>query len=394
MQLKTGFVDSDHVRVPPTASGPLDGRRFAVKDVFQVKGTRTGNGHPKWRETHAPAPAHAPAISRLLASGAELVGKTHTDELTYSLSGQNVHYGTPPNPSAPDCVPGGSSSGSASVTAAGLVDFALGTDTGGSVRVPASFCGIYGIRPTLGAVSTEGAGELARSFDVVGWFARDAAMLQRVGSVLLPNRVSPQLQRVRLLREAIVSSEEELAEQTRQLLDAGAVPLEQIEDATVGPLEEFFQAFRPLQAYEAWAHYGKWITRHRPLFGPGVKERFAAASQVSEAEARWARQRCGELRDGLLEIVGDNTVLCMPTTPIPAPALGASDAQVEAARFRMLCMNAVAGTGGLPQLSLPLLQLGGRPVGLSLIGPPGSDLQLLELAVRMERDELLARRAG
>ncbi len=394
MQLKSGFVESDPVRLAPTASGALDGRRFAVKDVFDIKGMRTGNGHPKWRETHAPAARHAWAIERLLEAGAELTGKTHTDELTYSLSGQNVHYGTPPNPSAPDCVPGGSSSGSASVTAAGLVDFALGTDTGGSVRVPASFCGVYGLRPTLHAVSTEGAGELARSFDVVGWFARDAGVLLDVGRVLLPAGNAGPLLQVRLLHEGVASAEEPLAEQTRRLLDAGTVPLEQIEDATVGPLEEYFQAFRPLQAFEAWGHYGAWITRRRPLFGPGVKERFAAASQVSGAEGAWARQRCRELRDRLLGLLGDNTVLCMPTTPIPAPALKATDAQVEAARFRMLCMNAVAGVGGLPQVSMPLLQLGRQPVGLSLIGPPGSDRQLLELAVRIERDMPAERQAG
>ena len=121
----------------------------------------------------------------LLDAGARIVGKTHTDEMTYSLNGENAHYGTPVNVNAPGRIPGGSSSGSAAAVAAGLVDFALGSDTGGSVRAPASFCGIYGLRPTHGRISLEGACALAASFDTVGWFARDPALLERVGRVLL-----------------------------------------------------------------------------------------------------------------------------------------------------------------------------------------------------------------
>ena len=383
MRLETGFVDFDPVRLAPTDSGPLDGLRFAVKDVIDVAGTVTGNGHPEWRRTHGPATAHADCVARLLAAGATLVGKTHTDELTYSLAGQNVHYGTPPNPAVPDGIPGGSSSGSASVVAAGLVDFAIGTDTGGSVRVPASYCGIYGLRPSHGAVDNRGVSELARSFDTVGWFARDPRLLRAVGEVLLPPRPALPLRRIRLLSEGLAAAGPALARAARERIGAGGLGLTVDEELSVGPLEAFFQAFRPLQAYEAWAYFGPWIRAHRPTFGPGVRERFAAAAQVSDEEAAAARHNCQRLREQVRALLSDDTVLCMPTTPSAAPRLGVTDAEVEDVRFRTLCMTAVAGVAGLPQVSVPLLRDERGPVGLSLIGPAGSDLQLLALAERL-----------
>jgi amidase len=166
--------------------GPLAGRRFAVKDLFAIAGHRACFGNPDWLSTHWAAEATAPVITWLLDAGAALVGTTVTDELAFSLTGENPHYGTPPNPAAPGRVPGGSSSGSASAVAGGLVDFALGTDTGGSVRVPASHCGIFGFRPTHGAVSPAGVLPFSPSFDTVGWFARDADTLAAVGDRLFP----------------------------------------------------------------------------------------------------------------------------------------------------------------------------------------------------------------
>lgn len=166
-------------------SGPLSGLSFAVKDVFDIKGNTSGAGNPDWLRTHPPAESTAPALLALLQRGAALEGTTQTDELMYSLNGENAHYGTPINPVAPDRIPGGSSSGSAVAAAAGLVDFAIGTDTGGSIRIPSSYCGLYGFRPTHGAVSTEGLIPLAHSFDTVGWMSRDVNILLKTGCVLL-----------------------------------------------------------------------------------------------------------------------------------------------------------------------------------------------------------------
>ena len=173
--------------LPPTRSGPLDGLTFAVKDLIDVAGHRTGCGNPTWLATHPPATVSAICVEQLLAAGARCEGKTITDEIAFSLLGENHHYGTPLNPAAPDRVPGGSSSGSASAVACGLVDFALGTDTGGSVRIPASNCGIWGLRPSHGFISVAGVMPLAPTLDTVGVFARDINVLERAAAVLLPD---------------------------------------------------------------------------------------------------------------------------------------------------------------------------------------------------------------
>src|SRR5438132_8587898 len=166
-------------------AGPLAGLSAAVKDMYDVAGYRTGGGSPDWLDAHAAATSTAATVVRLLEAGATIIGKTVCDEFFYSVSGANAHYGTPINPRAPDRLPGGSSSGSASAAAAGACDFALGSDTGGSVRVPAAFCGLYGIRPTHGRIDMTGAMPMAPSFDVPGWFASGPGVLRRVGEVLL-----------------------------------------------------------------------------------------------------------------------------------------------------------------------------------------------------------------
>uniref|UniRef100_A0A7N0V6F9 Amidase domain-containing protein n=1 Tax=Kalanchoe fedtschenkoi TaxID=63787 RepID=A0A7N0V6F9_KALFE len=170
---------------PSSSQPPLDTLTFAVKDIFDVQGLVTGFGNPDWARTHQPATSTAPAVAAMLGAGATCVGKTVMDEMAYSINGENKHYGTPVNPCAPDRVPGGSSSGSAVAVAAKLADFSLGTDTGGSVRVPASYCGIFGFRPSHGVITTDGVIPMAQSFDTVGWFARDPVILSRVGHVLL-----------------------------------------------------------------------------------------------------------------------------------------------------------------------------------------------------------------
>ena len=178
-------ADSDAYLAGAT-TGPLAGLTFAAKDIFDVAGHVTGCGNPHWKATHGPATSTAWVVQTLVDAGATMTGKTITDELTRGIFGENMHYGTPRNPRAPGRVPGGSSSGSASAVAGKLVDFALGSDTGGSVRVPASFCGLYGLRPTHGRIPLDGMLLQAPSYDTIGWFARDAETFARVGAVILP----------------------------------------------------------------------------------------------------------------------------------------------------------------------------------------------------------------
>ena len=132
------FCRHNEVRIQGAPDGLLAGTRFGVKDLYHLKGFKTGFGHPAWLDSHPAAEVTSTAVLRLLSAGASVVGKTHCDELCFSLNGVNKYYGTPLNVNAPGCIPGGSSSGSAAAVAGGLVDFALGSDTGGSIRVPAS----------------------------------------------------------------------------------------------------------------------------------------------------------------------------------------------------------------------------------------------------------------
>lgn len=382
--LANGFFAHDPTCCEPLASGPLDGLRFAVKDVIDVAGHVTGMGNPTWRATHAPANEHAACVARLLESGASIAGKTHTDELAYSLAGQNVHYGTPPNPAAAGCIPGGSSSGSASVVAAGLVDFALGTDTGGSIRVPSSYCGLYGLRPTHGAVDMCGVANLAPSFDTLGWFARDAATLLAVGRQLLARPSAPRPTLLRPLAEAMAIADSTLAAQVDRWLTR--LPLEARDELELGDLALFAETFRVQQAGEAWSVFGDWIVNHEPQFGPGVRERFLAAQAISDEQKAESTQQFARLRQSIREALGERALLCLPTTPSAAPSLDADAATVDQVRFRTLCMTTVAGIAGLPQLSIPALGTE-HPVGVSLIGPPGSDLYLLELAASLTAAE-------
>jgi amidase len=384
------FCRHTHVALDGAGRGPLAGLTFGVKDVFHIAGARTGFGHPDWLETHAPAPVTAAAVERLLAAGARMVGKTHTDELAYSLTGENVHYGTPVNVRAPDRVPGGSSSGSAAAVAAGLVDFALGTDCGGSVRLPASYCGILGFRPTVGRVPLDGVIPFGPPFDVVGWFARDPEVLERVGRVLLDDREGePRVPRRLLLgTDAFGLVEPRVAEALAPAVAGLARPLGPPGRVTISAdgLTGWFETFRTVQAASIWANHGDWITRTKPRFGPGVKERFDWAARVDPGDLAVARQRHGAIRARLDEVVGEADVLCLPTSPRVAPLRETPVDDLEV-RYRHQAMHllCVAGLGGLPQVSLPVAELDGLPLGLSLVGARGYDLRLLALARSLVR---------
>nr|MDQ3830771.1 amidase family protein [Candidatus Tectomicrobia bacterium] len=159
------FCQDTDAYLEGAADGPLSDLTFAAKDIFDIAGYVTGGGNPDWKATHGPAERTAWVVRVLVEAGATMVGKTITDEITRGIFGENAHYGTPVNPHAPGRVPGGSSSGSAAAVAGGLVDFALGSDTGGSVRVPSGFCGLYGLRPTHGRIPLDGILSQAPSYD-------------------------------------------------------------------------------------------------------------------------------------------------------------------------------------------------------------------------------------
>jgi len=374
------FLREVDVRIDGAPDGPLSGLTFGVKDLFDIEGFPTGAGSPTWLETHEPAKKTASVVQRLLDAGARLIGKTHTDEMAFSLNGENHHYGTPTNPAAPDRIPGGSSSGSAVAVASALVDFALGTDTGGSVRLPACFCGIYGIRPTHGIVPNDGVVPLAPSLDVVGWFARDAETLRRVGSVLLPPLEAPRPPaRVRVLGDAFRITEAATSAVLNKKIDQLSDRLPPIEEVRL-PLalfDEWLIHFRAIQFHEAWKSHGEWITESKPNLGPGVKERFESARDMPIGAVAAAQKFRERVREALAELIPKGTVLVMPTSPCPALPLKMPDDQNHESREARLKLLCIAGLGGLPQVNVPAGDVDGVPVGLSFIAPPGEDQNLL-----------------
>jgi len=378
------FCRENHVALEGAADGPLARLTFAAKDVFDIAGHRTGFGQPDWLRTHPPAAVTAEAVQRLLDAGARMVGKTLTDELTYSLSGQNVHYGTPVNPAAPDRIPGGSSNGSVSAVAGGLVDFALGTDCGGSVRLPASYCGVLGIRPSHGRVSLDGVVPFASSFDAAGWFARDADIFYRVGAVLLgDSAVPPAPKRLLYAQDAFDLVDAGVTEALEGSVAKAAAAIGAREDVVVSPdgLANWYETFRVLQAAEIWSNLGEWVQSVKPSFGPGIRERFEVASQVTEEDVAPAKAKREAIRGRMNELLKEGDVLCLPTSPRVAPLKDAPSDDLEVrVRQQAMSLLCIAGLAGLPQISLPSATLEDLPLGFSLIARWGADAQLLALA--------------
>jgi amidase len=376
-------------------AGPLAGLTFAAKDNFDIAGYPTGGGSPDWLRTHGRAQKTAPSVQTLLDAGATLIGKTQMDELAFSLAGQNAHYGTPINPNAPDRIPGGSSSGSAAATAGGLVDFDLGTDTAGSVRVPASNCGIYGFRPTHGRIPIEGLVPFSPSFDTVGFFSRDAEMLRRVGLVLLPSsQPSFSLGKGRLLiaDDAFAVADPDVRNALTPILPLISEVFGPQEHLQVSPqgLDFWAEQFNTLRGAEVRDSLGEWIEKTQPQFGPGIRERFALTRNITPeavAAARNAREGICRHLDGLL---ATGNILCLPTSAVLAPLLTSPEPVMARYRALTLKVASVATVGGLPQINLPLARWQGCPVGMSLIAGRGQDAVLWDIAAEVE--QMLRRR--
>lgn len=381
------FLPYPDASVPHAAAGPLAGLSFGVKDLFDVAGYPTGGGQPFVLVMSGIKTRTAPVVQQLLDAGARFAGKTVTDELAFSMNGNNAHFGAPINGAVAERIAGGSSSGSASAVSNNLCDFALGSDTGGSVRAPANHCGLYGIRPTHGRISLSGVLDLSPSLDTCGYFARDVETFARVSSVLLGEDTAALPATVRLLKPLDVWA----------LLDddvaaAQAEPLARAEaalgkaTATRVILDDFDTAywnFRYIQGHEAWAVNGAMIERFCPPLGPGIAERFAWSKTVTDEQLRAASAYRERFKKHLADLLGTDGVLVMPTVADIAPLTTDGGDQLESYRNRSIQMLCLAGLSGFPQISLPLGHRLGAPLGLSLLGPAGSDLSLVSLAQRI-----------
>jgi len=376
------FIQYGQPYIAGVINKPLSNFSFGIKDIFDVAGFPTAFGSPDWLNTHPVATQTAPAVLDLVQQGATLVGKTHTDELTYSILGINAHYGTPTNPNYPNRIPGGSSSGSAVSVAGKLVDFAIGSDTGGSVRTPASFCGIYGMRPTHGRISLENARPLATSFDTLGWFARDPEILFKVGKSLLKEEFKPNTQAIEVVApkqawEIVPDGLRRLAlKRVQEIFVRNNLVNKDLPSLN---LKAWANTFSIIQANEIWQEHGAWASRHFENLGPGIKDRFLFASKIDPSIATQALDERIKIRN-LLNSILDNKFLLIPTVADIAPLLNSAKNKLEDFRqksFQLLC---IAGLGGLPQISLPVVSSPEGALGISLVGPKDSDLELLSFA--------------
>ena len=367
----------------PNVSGSLNGIRLGVKDLFHIAGIPTTAGNPDWFKSHPVPKQTAPSVTALLEAGATLIGKTLTDELAYSLEGINKHYGTPTNPQAPDRLTGGSSSGSAVAVANGSIDLGLGTDTGGSIRVPASYNGIYGFRPSHGLISCEHLIPLSPRFDTVGWLARDLATISKAADVLLPTQTSYQLSH---LMVAQIAGMENWHQISQTLLTAGIVDLfDSVRSIELSSqiLSNASQAFRILQGREIWRSHGKWIEQYQPEFAPEIGDRFKWCSTLSQSDEQQAETAAWEFSEFWHNCVlpSDKHVLLMPTTPGAAPLLNTLAPELREYRRLLMGLTAPAGLTRAPQISLPYLSDLQAPWGLSLLASHGCDRALLDAAI-------------
>ena len=381
------FVPGPPIRIAGADGGPLAGLAFAVKDLFDVAGHPTGAGNPDWARSHPVPRRHAWAVQRLLDAGATLIGKTITDEVSLGILGENAFDGTPLNPRARDRVPGGSSSGSASAVAQALCDTAVGTDTGGSVRVPASFCGLYGIRPTHGRLDLTGMLPQAPSSDTTGWFARDGVTFARVAEVILNEPIPAALpRRLVVAIDAFGFADAETAAALKPMVQRLSTLVKDVREDVLAPpgLSVWARAQQTLQRHEAWATFHAWIDRVNPRMAYSVARNLALTATVPDSDRQWAALMRDEARARLEWLLPPGVILCMPTTPFGAPPKAMPVSALDPLRARIACLTAHGGLTGRPQVSLPGASVAGVPVGLSIVGARGSDATLVAVAKAME----------
>ena len=383
--------------VEATSPGPLSGMSVAVKDLYAVQGQRIGAGNPQFLRTSPICEDSAPAVRLLLNAGADVAGIAQTDEFAYSLAGTNVHYGTPPNPKAPGRVSGGSSSGPASAVACGQVDIGLGTDTAGSIRIPASYQGLWGIRTTHGRISLDLVHPLSQSFDTVGWMTRDAQTLEFAGKALMPDKdavsevskllVCPKLDDCVTadVREAFVRFRDDACAAARSgrigMLDG--VDQAQFDEQM---LDNFLSIFQVVRGFEAWRNNGDWVKGHYDDLAPEIAARFEHDSHIPRERYEQGLGHLRQARTMVRNLLGGNVML-IPSASSTAPAItpdGDLDG-IENARAHTLRLTSIAGVAGLPAVNIPLRTGQGLPCGACLLGPAGSDKLLIRIAKDLYR---------
>ena len=388
--------------IASTADGVLSGKAVAVKDLVDYASHKVSFVLARWRDTHEASRETAPIITQLLEAGGSIAGFTKLDQLAYSLIG-NACEGTPPlNSLYPDRFTGGSSSGPAAAVAAGLADIGLGTDTAGSIRVPAASCGLFGLRPTHGTISVSGVRPLAPSFDVAGVLATDPALIGPAFSVLSSASVPAgnDIQEVRVPTRASVSL---VGDDTADSMYAVADALSAVYECRViqCDLSEFINPdigalFARLQGREIWSEHSQWISENKSYLADDVRarleraERLSMSSDEEKAEDKAAREK---YRKDFQGFSGASSILVLPVLTDLAPLRTSSAEALLEFRSKSFQLTAPGSLTGCPQLVVPVSnESASKVIGIGLLGQHNNEATLLRAATLLaEVKDLLAR---
>ncbi len=380
------FVRENHIAIEGSETGPLSDLAFAVKDVFMIKGSTYSNGHPDWLKTHEPDNKTASSVLKLLDAGADLVGKTVCDELCFSISGENWNYGSPMNPHDIRRFTGGSSAGSGAATAGGLVDFATGSDCLGSVRVPAAYNGLLGMRPTYKRVPNDGEAPYCESMDVLGYVAANPDVFVRVSEVLLgQDNESIEFCQLYIADDCFEALDLDVYSSIKPAVDFTASRFQSISHVRVAPegLEKWIETFRIVQGYEVWESYGGWIQKYKPRLSRGPKERLEWASTITRNQYKDALRDKQRISDYFHSFLPKNAILCLPTTASVAPLRTTSLEEINRTRAISTNFLCISPLTSCPQVTVPLVFHDEMPLSMTLISSYGTDLALAKFAAKL-----------
>ena len=359
--------------------GPLSDLTFVVKDMCEIKGFKSSCGNPDFYEKCLPADDFAPFLKDILNKGATLKGITICDEFFYSLIGENGHYGTPANLNAPGCVPGGSSSGSAAALTTNLYDFSIGSDTGGSVRVPASFCGLLGIRPTHNRINTKGIYPMAPTFDTIGWFAKDIKTFKKIGFTVLnqKDKTKNSFKDFVIAEDILELANPNIINLFNNYINNSFPEIKKIR-LSKQTKDVIADNFRILQGGEIVENVIPWILKNKPKISPEINNRIEMAIKITKDEINQAVKFRENLKKEIELTLPEGLIALFPTTPFSSPKCGQSDEQLSSYRKKLMEFTSIAGMTSRPQISIPKFKDNSGPIGISLLGWRYSDEILLE----------------
>ncbi|MDR9774682.1 amidase family protein [Rhizobium hidalgonense] len=376
------FMPYPDVDVGHASTGPLSGLRVAVKDLFDVAGYPTAAGNAAVLAASGIKRATAPLVQTLLDAGACFVGKTNTDELAYSLIGGNVHFGMPRNPRDPDLIPGGSSSGSAVAVAAGLADIGLGTDTSGSVRLPAAINGLVGWRPTHGSLDNRALRPLAPSFDVPGFMTRSLEPMAAVMSALGMPPANDRPISILIPEDIFETIDGAIADEMIASFGSSAMPIRRTDAIASFSLADLAVAFITILQKEAWESNKTLFERSPDAIAPDIAARLRAGSRLADEEVREARRIRALFSGEIDRLLCGNVVVAFPTLASNPPTRDAGPESFAAFRSACIKLLCLSGLSGCPQAAFPIASRAGS-VSLSLFGARRTDRMLVNVAMQL-----------